>query len=201
VEVRLEGGPLDDGLLVARARAGDQNAFAELVGRYQEVAFRTAYVMLADPDGAADAAQESFIKAFQALPGFDPKRPFKPWLLRIVVNEALNLEKATPRRRELALRLGEAAARGDAAPSPEAALLGWERLRVLADALLELLAGDRTAVVALRYFQNLGEAELADALGCPRGTVKSWLHRAVARLWEIVITRHPDLKSACGWEE
>ncbi len=56
MEVQLEGGPLGDKLLIARARAGDQNAFIELVRRYQEVAFRAAYVVLADPDGAADAA-------------------------------------------------------------------------------------------------------------------------------------------------
>lgn len=197
MEVRLEGGPLDDQLLVARVLAGDQNAFTELVRRYQEVAFRTAYVILADADAAADAAQEAFIKAFRSLPGFDPKRSFKPWLLRIVVNEALNLKKATRRRRELALRLGEAAVPGDAAPSPEAAVLARERLRALADALLELSADDR-AVVALRYFQNLGEAEMAEVLGCPRGTVKSRLHRALGRLREIVLGRHPELSSVYG---
>ncbi len=197
MEVRLEGGPLDDELLIARARAGDQNAFTELVRRYQEVAFRTAYVILADPDAAADAAQEAFIKAFRSLPGFDPKRPFKPWILRIVVNEALNLKKAARRRRGLALRLREAAALGDAAPSPEAAVLARERLQALADALLELPADDR-AVVALRYFQKLGEVEMAEVLGCPRGTVKSRLHRALGRLREIVLGRHPEFRSVYG---
>lgn len=197
MEVRLEGGPLDDELFIARARTGDQNAFAKLVRRYQEVAFRTAYVILADPDGAADTAQEAFIKAFRALPDFDPKRPFKPWLLRIVVNEALNLKKATRRRRELALRLREATVRGDAAPSPEATVLARERLRVLADALLEVPAADR-AVVALRYFQNLGEAELAEVLGFPRGTVKSRLHQALGRLREIVLGRQPGLRWVYG---
>lgn len=196
----MEGGPLDDELLIARARAGDAEAYNGLVRRYQEAAFRTAYVILADPEAAADVAQEAFIKAFKALSGFDTKRPFKPWLLRIVVNEALNVRRATRRRQELAVRLAEAAASGGAAPSPEAALLGRERMRALAEALLELPAEDR-AVITLRYFQNLGEAELADALGCPRGTVKSRLHRAVARLREIIAARHPDLKSAYGWEE
>lgn len=129
--------------MVARVLAGDQNAFTELVRRYQEVAFRTAYVIL------ADAVQQTFIKAFRSLLGFVLKRSFKPWRLRIVVNEALNLTKATRRRRELALRLGEAAALGDAAPSPEAAVPALERLQALAEALPELPADER-AVVALR---------------------------------------------------
>jgi RNA polymerase sigma-70 factor (ECF subfamily) len=157
------------------------NAYEALVLRYQELAFRTAYLIAGGAADAEDAAQEAFVKAYYALPRFRAGAPFRPWLLRIVANEARNRRKAAGRREGLALRAAGDRPAGEAAPSPEAAALAAEEQRALLAALHRLREDDRR-VIALRYFLDLSEAEMAAALGCPRGTVKSRLARALRRL-------------------
>lgn len=183
----LTRGELADAELVERARDGDGAAYAQLVSRYQEIAFRTAYVITRSAADAEDAAQDAFIKAHGALGRFRPGAPLRPWLLRIVANEARNRRRASGRRERLALRAaGEpGAASGDAAPSPEAALVAAERHDELLRALEGLREEERVAI-ACRYFLDLSEAETARVLGCRRGTVKSRLSRALARLREEV---------------
>src|ERR671916_205087 len=83
-----------DSELIARARAGDDQAFGMLVARHQTVAFRTAYVICSDSADAEDAAQDAFIKARAAMGRFRPDAPFRPWLLAIVANEARNRRRA-----------------------------------------------------------------------------------------------------------
>ena len=177
----MEGRPLEDTALVEQARRGGVDAYEDLVQQYQELAFRTAYVITGDAAEAEDAAQEAFVKAYYALPRFRPAAPFRPWLLQIVANEARNRRKALGRRASLALRAVEGCPSGDAAPSPEAAALAGERRALLLRALNALGNEERTAI-ACRYFLELSEAEMASALGCPKGTVKSRLSRALARL-------------------
>lgn len=126
---------------------------------------------------AEEAAQDGFVKAWRALSRFDAARPFRPWLLAIVANEARNRRRAAGRREALALR----AEPGSPAGSPEGALLVAERDTALAAALERLEARDRE-VIACRYLLELSEAETAAALGCRVGTVKSRLSRALARL-------------------
>src|SRR5437879_5325944 len=103
----VEGRPLDDSELVARARAGDVAAYEELVALHESIALRAAYCVVRDPDAAADAVQSAFVKAFYALGRFRPDAPFAPWLLKIVTNEARNQSRSTMRRSRLALRLAE----------------------------------------------------------------------------------------------
>ena len=188
----MEGRPLEqvghaalaeaDDVLVERARRGDAGAYGELVARYQELAFRTAWIILGDAHEAEDAAQEGFIKAYYALRRFRAGATFRPWLLQIVANQARNQRRAGGRRGALALRAtAEERASGGAAPSPEAAALVEERRRALLRAVRELRDEDRL-VVAYRYFFELSEVEMAGALGCARGTVKSRLSRALGRL-------------------
>src|SRR5207244_1535834 len=98
---------------------------------YQDIAFRTAFLLTRSSADAEDAAQAAFVKAWAALPRFRPGAPFKPWLLRIVANEAHNRRRSSGRRAELELRAAAAHPRGDAAPSPEGAALGSERRREL----------------------------------------------------------------------
>lgn len=172
--------PLDEPELIERARGGDVAAYEELVRRYQDVAVRTAY-LVAGPSDAEDAAQEAFVKAYWALDGFRHGAPFRPWLLRIVANEARNRRRAAGRRERLAYRLAEDRPLGDAAPSPEAAALAEEEGRVLIEALNDLSEEDRL-VLAYRYFLDLSEREMAELLGIARGTVKSRLSRALGRL-------------------
>ena len=129
---------------------------------------------------AEDAAQEAFVKAYLALGRFRAGSSFRSWLLHIVVNEARNRRKTAGRSVNLVLRAA-AQQRVEHEPSPEAATLAGEQRQVLLDAVI-LLREDERLVVACRYFLGLSEAETAETLRCPRGTVKSRLSRALDRL-------------------
>jgi RNA polymerase sigma factor (sigma-70 family) len=179
------GRPLDDARLCEQARFGDVDAYEELVRRYQRLAYRTAYVVTRSSADAEDVTQEAFVKAYYALDRFRPNAPFKPWLMRIVVNEALNRRRAGGRQENLVLRMTEARPSGGVAPSPEVAALDAETHHQVVSAVNRLADGDRL-VIALKYFLDLSEAEMAGVLACPRGTVKSRLSRALARLKEIL---------------
>lgn len=181
----MEGRPLEENELVERAKQGDVSAYEALVRRYQEIAFRTAYLVLSDANEAEDAAQEGFVKAYAALRRFRLGAPFRPWLLQIVANEARNRRKAAGRRANLALRTAEGHPTDDAAPSPEAAALAAEQRAALLNALNTLRPEDRLAI-AYRYFFDLSEAEMAEALGCARGTIKSRLSRGLGRLRDVL---------------
>ncbi|MCI0633328.1 MAG: RNA polymerase sigma factor [Actinobacteria bacterium] len=178
---RVEGRPLEDVELARRARDGDVDAYGELVERYREVAFRTAWLITRSSADAEDAAQEAFVKAYYALARFRKGEAFRPWILRIVSNEAKNRRRSTGRRERLALRLADDPGSGDAAPSPEAAVLGLEARQALRAGLERLPDRDRLVVV-YRYLLELSEAETASALGIRPGTVKSRLSRALDRL-------------------
>jgi len=180
----LEGRPAEDALLVERARHGDSDAYGELVRRYQALATRTAYVITGTSAEAEDAAQDGFTKAYFALDRFRAGAPFRPWLLRIVANEAKNRRKALGRRPTVDLSVAEDRPSGDTALSPEAAALASERRELVLGALRKLREEDRL-VIAYRYFMDLSEAEMAEALGVARGTVKSRLSRALVRLREV----------------
>ncbi len=99
----MEGRPTD-GDLFTRAQRGDKVAYEEIVRRYQEVAFRTAYVITGSSADAEDAAQEGFVKAYRALATFRTGAEPRPWLLRIVANEARNRARSAGRRHQLELR-------------------------------------------------------------------------------------------------
>jgi RNA polymerase sigma-70 factor (ECF subfamily) len=159
-------------------------AYGELVTRYQALAQRTAFVITRDADAAQDAAQEAFVKAYGALGRFRPGAPLRPWLLRIVANEAINRARSASRHRSVDLAVAEGRA-ADPAASPEAQALAGERREMLVHALNEMREDDRL-VIAYRYFFELSEAEMADVLGIARGTVKSRLSRALTRLREHV---------------
>jgi RNA polymerase sigma factor (sigma-70 family) len=148
---------------------------------YQALAFRTAYLLTGSAADAEDAAQVGFVKAWTALPRFRPGAPFKPWLLRIVANEAHNRRRAAGRRAALAVRATAAQPPDDAAPSPEGAALGRERQEELLAAVRRLDERDQD-VLTCRYFLELSEEETSQVLGVRRGTVKSRTARALERL-------------------
>jgi RNA polymerase sigma-70 factor (ECF subfamily) len=132
------------------------------------------------PMDAEDVVQEAFVKAHAALPRFRSGAPFRPWVLRIVTNEARNQLRRHARQAQLALR--EVARRGPAGTTtPESAAIDEEQRRLLAHAISGLVPGDRE-VIALRWFAGLNEAEMAEVLDCRPGTVKSRLSRALGRL-------------------
>jgi RNA polymerase sigma factor (sigma-70 family) len=181
----VEGRPLEDGELVRRARQGDERAYDALVQAHQSIALRVAYVICPSAGDAEDATQEAFVKAWRALGRFADGRPFRPWLLAIVANEARNRRRSAGRAARMALRACDDRASGAAAESPEDAVLASERRRALVDALERLGDADRE-VIACRWFLDLSEEETAAAVGCARGTVKSRLSRAMGRLRAIL---------------
>jgi RNA polymerase sigma factor (sigma-70 family) len=175
--------PLDETELVERARRGDIRAWETIVRTHQGIAFRTAYVLTGSAADAEEAAQDGFVKAYRALGRFRRGAPFRPWLLRIVANEARNRRRSAARRERLSLRAAAEARPGDAVPSPEAALLAREdQERLLA--AVERLSDDHRDAITCRYFLDLSEDETAAALRVRRGTVKSRLSRALERLRE-----------------
>ena len=181
--MRHDGYDLDDAALIALARDDDRDAYAALVRRYQDLAFRTALVILRDPADAEDAAQSAFMKAWLALDRFRAGAPFRPWLLRIVANEARNLRLAQARRTHRRVPDASIALEttADDAPSPETLAAASEQGAWLLAHIASLREDDRM-VIACRYLLDLSEAETATVLDCPRGTVKSRLSRALGRL-------------------
>lgn len=168
--------------MLARVRAGEVAAYAELVAAHAGVATRLAALHGAGSE-AEDVVQEAFVKAYAALPTFRPGAPFRPWLLRIVVNETRNLARGEQRRRvrdDRAARLGERTGRV-AGPEDRAELT--ERQRAV-HAAVRTLPDPFREVVVCRYLMDLSESETAELLDLPAGTVKSRLHRAVRLLRE-----------------
>jgi RNA polymerase sigma-70 factor (ECF subfamily) len=169
-----------DAATIARVRAGDREAYAELVRRHAPMALRTAGLLGAGPD-AEDVVQEAFVKAYSQLHRFRAGEPFRPWLLRIVSNETRNLHRGAGRRRERErvtwARTERLLQESDSLESA----LSAERRGALVAALRTLGERERQVVVC-RYLLDLDERETATVLGCPTGTVKSRLSRALARL-------------------
>jgi RNA polymerase sigma-70 factor (ECF subfamily) len=177
------GRPLDETELVERAKRGDEHAYGELMHAYQGIAFRIAYLVVGNAAEAEDAAQDGFVKAYRALHRFRSGEPLRPWLLKIVANEARNRRRASTRRDALTLRATAESSSGEAAPSPEAALLEREQRQALV-AAVDALPEPQRLVIACRYFLELSEDETAEVLGIRRGTVKSRTARALDRLRE-----------------
>jgi RNA polymerase sigma-70 factor (ECF subfamily) len=167
--------PSDEELIGAVA-SGDERALETLCGRYQ----RPLYGFIARHTGGRDVEdiyQETWLRAVRFAARFDPSRRFSTWLFQIAVNlcrdwhRRLPLEAVEPREGER--RVGT----HDPGPRLEA--------RLDAERLLARLPEPQRSVVILRYYHGFGEAETADILGCPAGTVKSRLHNALARMLAV----------------
>jgi RNA polymerase sigma factor (sigma-70 family) len=170
---------MDEAQAVDRARAGDVDAYEWLVRQHSAAAVRLASAICGSTADAEDAAQEAFLKMFNALDTFRRDGALRPWLLRIVANEARNHNRSARRRTAL---VGRAAALGPGlVPSPEDAVVAEGDADAVLAAVASLGERDRL-VIAYRYFAGLSEREMAEAMGCRQGTVKSRLARALARL-------------------
>ncbi|WP_309238317.1 RNA polymerase sigma factor [Actinoplanes aureus] len=170
----------DEATAVARARAGDLDAYEVLVVRFTAPAHRAATLLGAGAD-ADDVVQEAFVKAYRQLGRYRGESGFRPWLLAIVANETRNLLRSRNRRAGLLMR---AAVREDPMPlepDPAESAEATERRRFLVEQLRALDVRDREVLVC-RYLLDLSEAETAMTLGLPKGTVKSRTARALTRL-------------------
>ena len=173
---------MTDNEAIVRCQNGDREAFRHLVDQYRDVLFGTAVLMTGNRAVAEEQVQEALLSAWRGIRGFRAGRPFKPWVLRILVNAVLSQQ----RRRSLpTVNLD-----GNGPDGPEAVNGDpVETLDALEDrlALRRAIAGlnpDHRQVVALRYFAGLTVPEVARTLGIREGTVKSRLHRALALLRE-----------------
>jgi RNA polymerase sigma factor (sigma-70 family) len=163
------------------------DAYASLLRLHEAAARRLAHVVCGSGIDADDVAQDAFVKAWSSLVTFRDGAPFRPWLLRIVANEARNRRRSAGRRAGYELRCAEDRAGGATSPpggiaaSADVAVLASDRRRVLVAALAKLPTAQRE-VVTCRYLVGLDEVETATVLGLPRGTVKSRAARGLARL-------------------
>ena len=154
--------------------------------RHAPIAVRTAALLGAGAD-AEDVVQDAFVKAYRSLHRFRHDAPFRPWLLRIVANETRNLHRSAGRRTARERRAWEETEPVLMAEDPAELALGRDRRAVLVRGLAGLSPPHRQ-VVTCRFLLDLDEAETAAVVGWPRGTVKSRLHRALARLREELAT-------------
>lgn len=177
---------LEDQELVERVLAGDDDAFAGLVERYQRDAYNLAYRMLSNAGEAEDAAQEAFLRAYKNLARYDPKRSFKTWLLSITSNHCIDRLR---KRRLTWLSIDEPLAPHPALTSsetgPEDAVIEGERSAQVQQ-LLDELAPDYRAAVVLRYWYDMSYAEIAGTLDTTESAIKSRLFRARQMLAEQV---------------
>lgn len=180
----LDGDATEDAATIREVLAGDREAYGRLVARYARRVHDLARRILRDPVEAEDAAQHAFLNAFRALDRFDPRRPFRHWLLRITTNLCRNRLVARAHR---PMPLGVGAEDDDrpslvpAAPTADDAPDGHPdatRVRAALEALPETY---RTAAV-LRYVHGLDLAAIAEITDVPLPTVKTHLHRARAAL-------------------
>ena len=177
---------------IAEARSGDKEAFSKLVEKYQRPVFSVCYRMLGTSTAAEDAAQEAFIRAYQALDRYDPKRSFATWILSIASNysiDQLRKKKVTV----LSLDSDKHAwlAPPDPGPSPEKVALDKEKSALVQSILVELNETDRAAVI-LQFWHDYSYQEIAEALDLSSSAVKSRLFRAR----RLMAVKWQDLQSS-----
>ncbi|MCL5611826.1 MAG: sigma-70 family RNA polymerase sigma factor [Chloroflexi bacterium] len=179
----------DEMAWVAQAQQGSEEAFTKLVEAYQTHVYNLCYRMLGEAELAEDAAQETFLRAFQHLHRYDSKRPFATWLLSIAAHYCIDRLR---RRKFSMISIDEDEEDGgfelpDAdAPNPESEMIHGEQRARMQGLLKRLDSVDRAAIV-LRYWNDCSEAEIAEALHLTVSAVKSRLHRArreLAGLWQ-----------------
>ncbi len=161
--------------LIREAQGGSRDALAELYAVHWPRAHRAAYLVVHDAGAAEDIAQDAFLAAVDALDRFDRRRPFGPWLHRIVINRAIDWG-----RRE-ALRRNSGDPNDEPATAPPPEQLGGELMPALAQ-----LAPEQRAVVVLRHLLEYTPGEIARMLELPRGTVNSRLRRGLDQLRDLI---------------
>lgn len=172
---------------IAEAKTGDKDAFAKLVEKYQRPVYSVCYRMLGTPTAAEDAAQEAFIRAYQALDRYDSNRSFATWILSIASNYSIDQLR---KKKVIVLSMDNEKygwmAPPDPGPSPEKAALDKEKNALVQAILSDLPETDRAAVI-LQFWHDYSYDEIAETLGLSSSAVKSRLFRArrvMAEKWQ-----------------
>ena len=169
----MAGSHGDERAWIRGAQQGSETDLESLFRHHWPRAYRAAYLVVHDAAAAEDIAQEAFLAAVRSLDRFDRRRPFGPWLHRIVVNRAIDWSRARALRREVGEGALAAVAASDRPENPHS--------RNLASALAEL-SPEHRAVIVLRHLLEYTPGEIAELLGLPRGTVNSRLRRGLDEL-------------------
>jgi len=172
---------------IARLKGGDLGGMESLVHRYQLQAIRAAYLIAGDRQVAEDIIQAAFLRAAERIHQFDDRRPFGPWFLRSVVNDAI--KAANRQRRQVPLDASDGPDPfewlTDPTPLPEEQAQAEETRQAVQRALEQLTPGQR-AVVVMHYYLDMDQAEMSKRLDSPVGTVKWRLHTARKRLRRLL---------------
>jgi RNA polymerase sigma-70 factor, ECF subfamily len=177
---------MEDQIAISRLKQGDLDSLETLVNRYQVQAIHAAYLILYDRASAEDVAQTAFVKAAERIQQFDEHRPFAPWFFRIVVNDALKTAQKQKRAVSLDEQLEEPVAQLakwliDPALQPEPLLEQKETCRNILNAI-QSLPPEQRAVIVMRYYLDMSEAELSIKMERPLSSIKWWLRDARKRL-------------------
>jgi RNA polymerase sigma-70 factor (ECF subfamily) len=173
-------GARDEASLIRQARRGSADAIEALVRRHWDSAHRAAFLIVHDAGAAEDIAQEAMLAAVRSIDGFDRRRPFRPWLHRIVVNRSLDWLRARARRPEVSVEVAApvgAAAAGSAPPDS------------LSDELMSALGAldpAERALIVMRHLLGYRSSELGRMLDLPAATVRTRLARALKRLRDLL---------------
>lgn len=181
---------MEDSLAISRLKQGDPGGLENLVRKYQKMAVNSAYMIVFEYPLAEEIAQTAFVRVAEKIEQFDPSRPFAPWFYRIVTNEAIRVAKQ--QRRNVPLEtdpdenvLALAKILADPQPQPEKLVEFREAQETLMDAIRQLQPEQR-AVVVMRYYLEMSEADLSAHLERPVSTIKWWLRSARERLHKLL---------------
>jgi RNA polymerase sigma-70 factor (ECF subfamily) len=177
---------MDDRRAIARLKKGDVGGLEALVRTYQTRAMRAAYLIVRDRALAEDVVQAAFVRAYEKIARFDERRPFGPWFMKVVVNDAI--KAATRRGRTVRFEEGDddpVIRLPDSEPGPQERVEEAEERRRMWAALEKLPPAQRAAVVQ-RYYLGMSEAEMAEDDSSPAGTIKWRLHAARKRLSKLL---------------
>ena len=188
----MENRCMEDRIAISRLKRGDLSALETLIKRYQVQAVHAAYAIVYDRALAEEIAQNAFVKVVERVYQFDEARSFAPWFFRIVVNDAV---KAT-RKQKTTVSLDEALDESttqlakwliDQSVGPEIVLEQKETRQIILKAI-QTLSPEQRAVVVMRYFLEMSEADMVTKMDRPLSTVKWWLREARNRLRSLIST-------------
>jgi RNA polymerase sigma-70 factor (ECF subfamily) len=183
---------MKDQIAISRLKQGDLNGLETLVSRYQAQAVHAAYMIVYDRSLAEDVVQAAFVKAAERIHQFDDERPFAPWFLRIVVNDALKLARKQKRDVSLDEQLDEPTAQlakwlADPDLQPEQWVEQKETRHTILKAISSLPPGQR-AVIVMRYYLDMSMGDMSTKTERPLSTIKWWLRDARKRLRSLLDT-------------
>lgn len=180
---------MDDRIAISRIKQGDLNGLDSLIRRYQVQAVHAAYLILYDRALAEDVAQTAFVKTVEHIHQFDETRPFAPWFFRIVVNDALKVAKKQKQHfpleelDEQTKQITELLIHSDLRPEQQ---IEQKETREHILKAIQCLPPEQRAVIVMRYFLDMSEADMSTKMNRPLSTIKWWLRSARKRLSDLM---------------